>query len=661
MNLIIVESPTKAKTLTRFLGKDYRIVSSMGHIRDLPKKKLAIDVEKDFKPQYLLVPQKKDAIKKIKSEAKKAKKILLATDPDREGEAIAFHVAHILKIKEDGVSRIVFHEITKNAIEKALDSPRKINLALVNAQQARRVLDRLVGYKLSPLLWRKVRRGLSAGRVQSVTVRLIVDREREIEKFVPEEYWEIWAELKKHIGGKREDMPSFLAKLIKKNGKAIKIENETQAKQATDELKKANYEIYQIERKEVKQHPVPPFITSTLQQNAARRLGFSGKRTMYIAQRLYEKGLITYHRTDSFSLAIAAVEKMRQYINSTYGKQYLPEKPNFYKTKSKVAQEAHEAIRPTNVQRLASDIQEKLGRDEQRLYDLIWKRAIASQMTPAIWDKTKIETQATSAKNIYLLLTEGKIIKFDGWLTLYSRKDLPAGETEREGEMELPEVKKGDDLDLIKIAPKQKFTQAPPRYTEAALIKALEEKGIGRPSTYAPIISTIQGRQYVEKIENRFHPTPLGTTVNDFLVEYFAEIIDYDFTAKMEDDLDEIANGKKKWVPVIRKFYQPFNKQLEGVTKVAERVQIPTEVTEEKCPQCKQGKLVIRIGKFGKFLSCSRFPDCDYTAPHVAKLKGVKCSECGGDVVIKKTRKGKQFYGCSNYPKCNWASWRKPK
>ncbi len=654
MNLIIVESPTKAKTLTRFLGKDYQIVSSMGHIRDLPKKKLGIDVERNFKPQYLLVPQKKESIKNIKDESKKAKKIFLATDPDREGEAIAFHIAHILKKKADGFARIVFHEITKNAIEKAIANPRKINLDLVDAQQARRILDRLVGYKLSPLLWRKIRRGLSAGRVQSVAVRLIVDREREIEKFVPEEYWEIWAKLKKHIGGKREDMPSFEAKLIKKNGKKVKIENENQSRQTVEELKKANYEVYQVIRKEVKQSPSPPFITSSLQRNASQRLGFSSKRTMYAAQRLYEKGLISYHRTDSFNLAKVAVEKMRQYINITYGKEYLPEKPNFYKTKSKVAQEAHEAIRPTDVQKTVEKISEKLGRDEQRLYELIWKRAIASQMVSAVWDKTKIETQATSRKNIYLLLTEGKIIKFDGWLILFNKKEM-------EGEMELPEVKKGDDLDLLKLIPKQKFTQAPPRYSEASLIKALEERGIGRPSTYAPIISTIQDRQYVEKVEGRFHPTPLGTTVNDFLVEYFANIVDYDFTAKMEDNLDEIADGKRKWVPVIKKFYQPFNKQLEGVTKVAERVQIPTEVTEEKCPQCKQGKVVIRIGKFGKFLSCSRFPDCDYTAPYVPKLKGVKCPECGGDVVIKKTRKGKQFYGCSNYPKCNWGSWRKPK
>jgi len=652
-NLIIVESPTKAKTLSKFLGEDYQVVSTMGHIRDLPKKKLSIDVEHDFKPDYELVAQKKEAIKKIKDSAKKAKKIFLAVDPDREGEAIAWHVAYILKIKADKSSRIVFHEITKGAIEKALTSPKKINLDLVNAQQARRILDRLVGYKLSPLLWRKIRRGLSAGRVQSVTVRLIVDREREIEKFVPEEYWEIWAKLKKHIGGKRKDIPPFEAKLVKKNGKIIKIENQTQSKEVVTELKKANYEVHQVIRKETRQHPSPPFITSTLQRNASLRLGFSSKRTMYAAQRLYEKGLITYHRTDSFNLAKSAVEKMHHYINSTYGKEYLPEKPNLYKTKSKVAQEAHEAIRPTSIKQQGSNIK-NLGRDEQRLYDLIWKRAMASQMAVAVWDKTKIETQATSEKNIYLLTTEGKIIKFDGWLTLY-------GQREQEGEMELPEVEKSDDLDLLKLFPKQKFTLAPPRYNEASLIKALEERGIGRPSTYAPTISTIQTRQYVEKIEGRFHPTPLGTTVNDFLVEYFAEIIDYEFTAKMENDLDEIAEGKKKWVPVIKEFYQPFDKQLEGVTKVAERVQIPTEVTDEKCPKCKQGKVVIRIGRFGKFLSCSRFPDCKYTAPYVVKLKGVKCPKCGAEIVIKKTRKGKQFYGCANYPDCDWASWRKPK
>lgn len=653
-NLIIVESPTKAKTLSKFLGKDYQVVSTMGHIRDLPKKRLSVDVEHNFKPEYDLVPQKEKAIKEIKDKSKKAEKIFLATDPDREGEAIAFHTAFILKRKKEDLARVVFHEITKKAIEKAIATPRKIDLNLVNAQQARRVLDRLVGYKLSPLLWRKIRRGLSAGRVQSVTVRLIVDREREIEKFVSEEYWEIFAELKKHIGGKRKDVPSFLMKLTKKNGKIIKIGNETQAKEILAELEKANYEIYRVERKEVKQRPAPPFITSTLQRNAVQKLHFSSKRTMRAAQALYEKGLITYHRTDSFNLAGEAITKIRRYINSTYGEQYLPEKPKFYKTKSKVAQEAHEAIRPTDIKKQPSKTKHRT-QDEQRLYDLIWKRALASQMAVAIWDRTKIETQAPSPKNIYLLAAEGKIIKFDGWLVLFGVKE------QDDGEMKLPEVKKGDDLDLIKINPEQKFTQPPPRYTEASLIKALEMRGIGRPSTYAPTISTIQWRQYVEKAEGKFKPTPLGTTVNDFLVDYFSDIIDYDFTAQMEDDLDNIANGKRKWVPVIREFYQPFEKILESVTKIAKRVQIPTEVTDENCPKCEKGRLVIRIGRFGKFLSCSRFPKCKYTAPYVVKVEGVKCGKCSGEVVIRKTKKGKQFYGCSNWPKCDWASWKKPK
>ncbi len=652
-SLIIVESPTKAGTLTKFLGKEYQVVSTMGHLRDLPKQKLFIDVENDFKPEYDLVDQKKEAIKKIKSASKKADKILLATDPDREGEAIAWHTTFILNKKESDISRIVFHEITKKAIEQAIANPQKINLNLVDAQQARRVLDRLVGYKLSPLLWRKIRRGLSAGRVQSVAVRLIVDREREIEKFVADEYWEIMAKLRKHIGGKRKEVQRFLSKLTKKNGKIIKIENGIQAKEILEELEKAHYEIYQVERKEVKQNSSPPFITSTLQQQAVHKLGFSSKRTMRAAQSLYEKGLITYHRTDSFNLAKEAIEKMRSYINSTYSEKYLPEKPIFYKTKSKVAQEAHEAIRPTDISKHPSDVKHRI-KDAEKLYSLIWKKALASQMKAAVWDKTKIETQAASAKNIYLLSTEGKIIKFDGWLVLYGGKEL-------EKERELPEVKKGDDLDLIKLDSEQKFTLPPPRYTEASLIKALEAKGIGRPSTYAPTISTIQNRQYVEKEEKKFKPTPLGTTVNDFLVEYFSNIIDYDFTAQMEGQLDDIANGKRKWVPVIRDFYKPFEKILEGVTKVAKRVQIPTEVTDENCPKCKKGKLVIRIGRFGKFLSCSRFPKCKHTAPYVRKVEGIKCEKCGGEVVIRKTKKGKQFYGCSNWPKCKWASWRKPK
>ena len=660
-SLIIVESPTKARTLGNFLGKDYRVISTMGHIRDLPEKKLGIKIKKnnktgkfDFLPEYVLMDKKKEAIDKLKQEAGKADKIFLATDPDREGEAIAWHTSIIIG-KEDA-ARITFHEITKTAIEKSLNHPGKINLSLVDAQQARRMLDRLVGYKLSPLLWRKIRRGLSAGRVQSVAVRLIVDREREIEKFLPEEYWEIFTELKKHVGGLKEGTPSFLAKLGRVNGKVVKIGHETQAKEITDELQKASFEVYEVEQKEVLQNPGPPFTTSTLQQKAVQRLGYSSKRTMSLAQALYEKGLITYHRTDSFNLATEAVDQIRDYVQKTFGDKYLPEKPVFYKTKSKVAQEAHEAIRPTDIKKLPSEV--KLARqDEARLYDLIWKRTLACQMAPAVWDQTKINIQAAGEKNLYNLFSDGKVIKFKGWLTLYKEFN---DEEDKDEEAQLPELKKGEELDLIKINPEQKFTQPPARYTEATLIKALEERGIGRPSTYAPIVSTIQVRQYVEKEEGKFKSTSLGEVVCDFLVEYFPTVFDYQFTAKMEDELDEIANGERQWLPVINEFYGPFEEKLTSVTQVAERVQVPTETTGKKCPQCSEGQLVIRVGKFGKFLSCSRFPDCDYSAPFVQILEGVTCPKCGGEIVIKKTRKGKQFYGCSNYPKCDWASWRKP-
>jgi DNA topoisomerase-1 len=597
-------------------------------------------------------------VERLKEEVGKAQKIFLATDPDREGEAIAYHVAVVCS--NEKFLRITFHEITKSAIEKALANPGEINLQLVDAQQARRVLDRLVGYKLSPLLWRKVRKGLSAGRVQSVAVRLIVEREREIEKFTPVEYWEIWAELRRHIGGLKEGVPTFLAKLTKRNGETFKITNESEACGAVEELKKANFEVAGVEKKEVFQNPPPPFTTSTLQQRAAQKLGFSSKRTMRVAQMLYEKGLITYHRTDSVSLAPQAVEVIRQYIDKVYGRQYLPEKPRVYKTKSKVAQEAHEAIRPTDIQLKVQSEKFKVGRDEARLYDLIWKRAVGCQMTSAIWDQTRVDVQAAGEKNIYGLAAEGKVMKFEGWMALDRVKEQ---ESKRAGEQEeqLPELKIGDDLDLIKIDPQQKFTQPPPRFSEATLIKALEERGIGRPSTYAPIVSTIQGRNYVEKVEGKFKPTVLGEVVCDFLVEYFPDIFDYQFTAKMEDELDDIANGKIQWVPVINDFYQPFEKKLTAVAEVAERVAVPTEATGEKCPKCGQGQLVIRMGRFGKFLSCLKFPECDYTAPFIQTVEGVKCPKCGGEVVIKKTKKGKQFYGCGNYPKCNWASWRKPR
>jgi len=718
MNLVIVESPTKARTLSGFLPAEFKVVATMGHIRDLPENRFGVKIMKvqsskfkvqsyEFEPEYVVVPKKKEVIEKLKSEAQKAEKIYLATDPDREGEAIAWHVAELLSrypasslneknkkneitsYRANKLSRITFHEITKSAIEKALANPGEINLCLVDAQQARRVLDRIVGYKLSPLLWYKIRRGLSAGRVQSVAVRLIVEREREIEKFVPQEYWEIWVELRKHIGGLKQGVPTFLAKLEKINGQEAEIKNESQAEPIVEELKKANYEVLGVERREVFQQPPPPFTTSTLQQKAAQVLRFSSKKTMQIAQKLYEKGLITYHRTDSVALAAEAVEMIRDFIAKNYGKEFLPEQPRIFKTKSKVAQEAHEAVRPTDVRQIPNSpafrrdpakgggkfqIPNISNRDEEKLYELIWKRAVASQMAAAVWDQTKVEVQGTTQKNIYILEAEGKIIKFEGWMKIYNKFQIPnskfqinskfkiqnsKGEGESEGE--LPELRKGEDLDLVKVEPQQKFTQPPPRYTEASLIKTLEKLGIGRPSTYAPIVWTIQERQYVEKKEGKFWPTPLGITVNDFLVEYFPDIVDYDFTAKMEDSLDAIARGEKKWQPVLSEFYGPFSQKLEGVIKVAEKVKVPVQPTGEKCPKCGVGELVVRVGKFGKFVACSRFPECSYTTPYIEKVEGVKCPECGGEIVVRRGKNGKKFYGCANWPKCKWASWRKQK
>ncbi|MFZ5366234.1 MAG: type I DNA topoisomerase [Patescibacteria group bacterium] len=673
MDLIIVESPTKARTLSQFLGGNYQIVSTMGHIRDLPEKKFGIKTDKDFEPQYVLIPGKSEIIENLKAKAKKADKIFLATDPDREGETIAWHVGQILREKDTKIlrakkkenhlisqypniliSRITFHEITKSAIEKALDSPRGIDMDLVSAQQARRILDRIVGYKLSPLLWFKIRKGLSAGRVQSVAVRLIVDREREIEKFVPVEYWEIYADLKKHLGGKLPEAPVFSAKLGQKNGQKIEIRSKEEADGLVLELEKAGYEVKDIEKREVQRFPSPPFTTSTLQQQGALRLGWPAKKTMRTAQDLYEKGLITYHRTDSTNIAKEAIFACRAYIKKTYGEEFLPEAPRIYKTKSRVAQEAHEAIRPTDVGREVGSGKWEVGSDEKRLYELIWKRFVACQMKEAIYDETKVSVLATGQVNHFLLEALGKIIKFAGWLTLYGK-----GEGDEEGGRQLPELNVGDDLDLMKIDPLQKFTQPPPRYNEASLIKTLEEYGIGRPSTYAPIISTIQERQYVEKIEGRFQPSPLGFAVNDFLVEYFPDIVDLAFTAHMEDDLDEVANGKKKWVPVVREFYIPFNTKLTSVSKIAERVPVETEVTDEKCPDC-GAPLVVRIGRYGKFLSCSRFPQCKFTKPYLRDA-GFTCQKCGAKMVVKKSKKGKTFYGCSNWPACNFATWRKPK
>ena len=657
-NLIIVESPTKARTLSRFLGTDFMIESTMGHIRDLPKRTFGVDIAHDFTPEYVLMPEKKEAISQLKKAWEKADKIYLATDPDREGEAIAWHTSVIcsnskLKTQNSKFLRISFHEITKSAVEKAIANPRAIDMDLVNAQQARRILDRIVGYKLSPLLWFKIRRGLSAGRVQSVAVRLIVEREREIEKFVPEEYWEIWSDLKKHLGGKLPEAPIFSAKLVKKNGETIKIGDKKGAEEIVQELEGAGFEIADILRKEIKRNPAPPFITSTLQQRAANAFGWTPKRTMQIAQRLYEEGLITYHRTDSTNIAEEAIEAARKFIAGKYGQNFLPEQPRRFQTKSKVAQEAHEAVRPTNVKLEIGNWKLEIGADERRLYELIWKRFVACQMKETVYDETKIQVLAAAEINHYLLEALGRVIKFEGWLAVYVE-----AERQKEGEVELPELEKSDELDLVKIRPEQKFTQPPFRYNEASLIKILEEYGIGRPSTYAPIISTIQERQYVEKIEKSFRPTPLGIAVNDFLVEYFSDIVDYQFTAQMEDSLDEIAEGKKEWVNILRQFYQPFGEKLKGVSKVAEKVPVATEATDEDCPNC-GAPLVIRIGRFGKFLSCSKFPECKFTKPYLREA-GFNCQKCGAPMVIKRTKKGKTFFGCSRWPDCDGATWRKP-
>lgn len=627
MNLIIVESPTKAKTLEKFLGKDYSVEATMGHIKDLPKSKLSIDIENNFKPDYQEVEKKLDVIKTITQASKKASKIYIATDPDREGEAIASHVKEIIG---DGKSkRIVFHEITKEAVTEAIANPREVDKNLVDAQIARRVLDRLVGYNLSPLLWRKVRRGLSAGRVQSVAVRLIVEREKEIEKFKPDEYWEIYCTVK--------DGKEFVVALVK-----TEVTGKKKADAVVSDLKKAKFVVSDVAKREVRKNPYAPFTTSTMTQAAARLFGWSAKKTMRTAQGLYEEGLITYHRTDSTNMAETAVTKVRAFIEKEYGKDYLPEAARLYKTTSKVAQEAHEAIRPTDIT--------KKPDATNKLYDLIWRRFVACQMTPAVYDETVIDVSADK----YLLRASGQIMKFSGW-----RKVIPAKMAE-DGAVALPDVKKDEKLKLVKVDPLQKFTEPPPRYNEASIIKTLEKLGIGRPSTYAPIISTIQIRNYVEKDEGKFFATPIGTAVTDFLVNNFKDIVDYQFTAEMEDDLDKVANGEREWEKEMKAFWGPFNTKLKDVTKNAKRVAIPTEKLGKKCPDCKTGELVIRIGRFGKFISCSNFPGCKHTEKYLEKI-GMKCPDCKvGDIIVKKTSKGRHFFGCSRYPECKWASWHKP-
>ena len=682
--LVIVESPAKARTVGRFLGKPYRVRASIGHVRDLLRSRLSVDVENDFEPSYRVPNEKKEVVKELQEEVKKAGEVYLATDPDREGEAIAWHLMEAAKISKKQARRVVFHEITHDAIDEAFSHPRDIDMQLVNAQQARRILDRLVGYKISPLLWENVRNRTTAGRVQSVALRLVVEREREIEAFVPVEYWSIDAELAKREKKRR----SFTARLHRIRGEEVDLKNEEDARQIVDELEKATYVITKVRKGQRRRNPSPPYTTSTMQQEASRRLGFTAKRTMRIAQQLYEGmeigdeglvGLITYMRTDSVNVAEAAQEEARAYIAEKYGDKFRPTKPRRYKTKTKGAQEAHEAIRPTSVRREPKAIKKYLTRDQYRLYDLIWKRFLASQMSSTILDTISVDVVADSKLQIadselmvitgdqlsaishkpdYLFRATGSSIRFPGFLVIYEEaKDEDEAPEEGEGKI-LPPLSTGELLDLLRLLPEQHFTKPPPRYSEATLVKTLEEYGIGRPSTYAPIISIIQTRGYVEREDKRLIPTELGFIVNDILVKHFPDIINVDFTARMEEDLDLIASGEREWVPVLQEFYGPFEKAVKQAERTMENVDLGPQYTGEMCEKCGH-PMIVKFGRHGKFIACSNFPECRNTKSYQIKT-GVACPECGGDLVEKRSRKGRIFYGCSSYPECEFATWNQP-
>ncbi len=645
-DLVIVESPTKAKTIQKFLGgKKYKIMSSFGHVRDLPKSKLGVDIEKDFEPQYVIPTKAKKVVTELKKAAKDANEVILATDQDREGESISWHLMNALKLENP--KRIVFHEITKTAIDEALAHPGIINMALVNAQQARRVLDRLVGYKLSPFLWKKVSKGLSAGRVQSVAVRLVVEKEEEIKKFVAVEYWQVLALLKK------ADM-EFEARLTKQNGKAIdklEIKTKQQADEIMQGLKNADYIIESITKKETKKNPLPPFTTSTLQQSAANKFGYSSKFTMSLAQKLYEQGHITYHRTDSLNLSQSSLVAAEKYISDSFGKNYS--RLQHYKA-GKGAQEAHEAIRPTYPDKSPKSLKTELEGSQLKLYTLIWQRFMASQMVPALFDATAVEIAAGP----YTFGANGQILTFDGFLKVYPMKFT---------ETQMPELAEKEKLELVKVEPSQHFTEPPARYNEASLIKALEKHGIGRPSTYAPTLSTVQARGYIAKNDQRrFYPTEMGTIVNKVLVENFPQIVDIDFTATMEKELDEIAEGKDTWRKTIGDFYGPFEKNLKE--KYDEVKKENTDIkTDKVCPKCSK-PMVEKLGRFGRFYACTGFPDCKHTESLV-KAEGsakpitldIVCPKCGkGKMAAKRTKRGKIFYGCDQYPACDMATWEKP-
>ena len=651
--LIIVESPAKANTIKKFLGGNTKVVASMGHIRDLPKSKLGINIENNFEPEYINIRGKGDLIKELKKDAKNAKKVYLATDPDREGEAIAWHLSNILNVDEKKVTRVTFNEITKTAVQKAIKEPRDIDINLVDAQQARRVLDRIVGYKISPVLWKKVRRGLSAGRVQSVAVKLIVDREEEIEKFIPEEYWNIYAELIDKKTNKK-----FEAKFYGKSGKKQEIHSQEEVNEILATIKKATYIIEEVKKSEKKRTPAPPFTTSTMQQESSRKIGFSIKKTMSVAQGLYEGvkiqdkgtiGLITYMRTDSTRISEEARATAKKYITETYGENYYENR--YYKT-NKEAQDAHEGIRPTYAELEPEKIKDSLTKDQYKLYKLIYNRFMASQMASAVYDTMSVTINA----NNYTFKANGQNIKFKGFMTLYV--EGTDGKKEKEAGM-LPELIQNEIVKLEKIEPKQSFTEPPARYTEASLVKTLEEKGIGRPSTYSPTITTILERRYIEKEQKQLVPTELGKIVNKLLCENFADVINVEFTAKVETEFDNIAEGKENWKKMIEEFYGPFEENVERVEKELEHVELVDEVSDVPCDKCGR-MMVYKYGRFGKFLACPGYPECKNTKPIIETIEEL-CPKCGGTIQVRKAKNKRKYYICENNPQsCDYISWNKP-
>lgn len=686
--LVIVESPTKARTLSRFLGEGFLVDASMGHIRDLPKGRLGVDIQNDFEPEYIIPRDKKKIASYLQQQASTAQEVYLATDPDREGEAIAWHLQYVLshpqkkpkKKSKDRDSqfgnntnaehsnsseltkykRVAFHEITEHAIKEAFENPRPIDLQLVDAQQARRILDRLVGYSLSPVLWKKIKSGLSAGRVQSVALRIVVEREKEILAFKPVEYWSIKANLE------TTDKKSFWAELIEKDSQKLEIGNQKQASEAEDDLKVSNFQVGEVIKKQIRRYPSPPFTTSTLQQTSGNRLGFSAKKTMMLAQNLYEHGLITYMRTDSVNLSTQSLSQIHSYLRDNFPAKYCLPSARVFKSKVKNAQEAHEAIRPTHIAKTADQLEASgLTRDHRRIYDLIWRRTLASQMAEALVNQTTVNILATpkSSNTKYMLRSTGSVVIFDGWLKLYIDKTKkPQKDSDEDTPPEeqiLPDLEKDDKLALLELLPEQHFTEPPPRFTESSLVKKLEELGIGRPSTYAPTMSTLQERIYVEKSERKLFPSELGIAVSDFLTKFFPKIVDFDYTAEMEESLDEISRGEKDWRATMAVYYKPIEETVEAAKAKATKVKIAEQVTDKVCPECNK-PLVVRFGRFGKFLACSGFPDCKHTEALEQKLE-IPCPDCGGDIVVKRTKKGKPFYGCSNYPKCKFATWTKPK